>query len=158
MILPERAFCSLPLRVLSAVFAPLELGELVQDTVHQLALGGVVAPVVEGTHLSFVLLELAPQQVMVGGLAREPVPVLGEHHGEAAGGHEVAHAVHAGPLQARPALAGVGHLLHYLVALTGSVGPQRLHLLGEGVAGAGLLVGGDAGVEDGVGGGRVRSC
>jgi hypothetical protein len=81
-----------------------------------------------------VLLELTLEEVVVGGLAGEAVPVLGQHHGDAAGGHEVPHPVHAGPLQARSALAGVRYLLGNLVALTGGVVPQSLDLLGEGIA------------------------
>ena len=95
-----------------------------------------------------MLLELAPKEVMVGRLAGEAVPVLRQHHGDAAGGYEIPHAVHAGPLQARAALAGVLYLLEDLVAFSGGVLSQGFDLLGEGVAGAGLLVGGDAGVED----------
>jgi hypothetical protein len=68
-----------------------------------------------------MLLELPPQEVMVSRLAGEAVPVLGEHHRDAPGGREVTHAVHAGPFEARPALAGVCDLLENLVALSGGV-------------------------------------
>ena len=95
-----------------------------------------------------MLLELLAEQVVVGGLAGEPVPVLCQHHGDAPGGHEVAHAVHAGPLQAGAALSGVLHLLEDLVAFSGGVVSEGFYLLGERVAGAGLLICRDAGVED----------
>ena len=81
-----------------------------------------------------MLLELAAQEVVVGGLAGEAVPILREHHGDAAGGHEVPHAVHAGPLQAGAALAGVLYLLEDLVAFSGSIVSQGFDLLGERVA------------------------
>jgi hypothetical protein len=59
---------------------PLELGELVEYAVSELAFGGVVSAFVHGTDLRSVLLELAPQQVVIGGLASEAVPVLRQHH------------------------------------------------------------------------------
>ena len=86
---------------------PLVLGDLVEDAVGELALRRIVAPVVEGADLRPVLLELAPEEVVIGGLAGEAVPVLCQHHRDAPSGHEVPHAVHAGPLEARAALAGV---------------------------------------------------
>jgi len=57
-----------------------------------------------------MLLELAPQEVGVGGFAAETVPVLRKHHGNAASGHQVPHAVHTWPLQASAALTGVYYL------------------------------------------------
>jgi hypothetical protein len=57
-------------------------------------------------------------------LAREAVPVLCEYHRDRACGYEIAHPVHAWPLQARPALSGVHYLLDDLVALAGGVLPQ----------------------------------
>ena len=68
---------------------------------------------------------------MVGGFTAEAVPVLRQHDRHAAGGHEVPHAVHAGPLQAGAALAGVLHLLEDLVAFAGGVVSQGFYLLGE---------------------------
>src|SRR5687768_3046959 len=96
-----------------------------------------------------MLLELAPQEVGVGGFAAETVPILCEHHIDAASAHQVPHAVHTWPLKASAALAGVYYLFEDLVAFTGSVLPQGFKLLGERVARAGLLVCGDSGVEDG---------
>src|SRR5215213_2066558 len=72
-ILPSRALCSLPRRVLSTI--------------------------VEGPDPGAVLLELPAKQVMVCGLPGEAVPVLRQHHGDAAGGHEVPYTVHTGALQ-----------------------------------------------------------
>src|SRR5215216_7306506 len=95
-----------------------------------------------------MLLELAPQEIGICGLAAETIPVLCQHHEDAATSHEVPHTVHARPLQARSALAGVLYLLEHLVAFSGSIVSQGFDLLGERVAGAGLLVCGDAGVED----------
>jgi hypothetical protein len=92
-------------------FRPLELGELVEDAVRELALRGIVAAVVEGTDLSAMLLEFLPEQIVIGGLPSEAVPVLSQHHRNAASSHQVSHMVHAGPLQARPALTRVCHLL-----------------------------------------------
>src|SRR5215204_1340504 len=86
---------------------------------------------------------------MIGWLTCEAVPVLSEHHGDSADGHEVAHTVHARPLEARSALAGVRNLLEDLVPFSASVISQSFYLLGEGVAAAGLLIGRDAGIEDG---------
>ena len=69
--------------------------------------GTLVPAVVERREPGPVLGELPLEQVVVGGLAGEAVSVLGQHHGDAACGHQVPYAVHARPLQARPALAGV---------------------------------------------------
>src|SRR5215216_1675081 len=55
---------------------PLVLAELIQDAVREFALRAVVSPVVEGADLRPVLLELLPEEVMVGGLTGEPVAVL----------------------------------------------------------------------------------
>jgi hypothetical protein len=86
---------------------------------------------------------------MVGWLASEAVPILGEHHRNATSGHQVPNSVHTRPLQARTALARVLYLLEDLVALPCGILPQCFKLLGEGEAAPCLLVGGDAGVEDG---------
>ena len=67
-------------------------------------------------------------------LAGEAVAVLGQHHGDATGSHEVPHAVHTWPLQACAALTGVSYLLEDLVAFSGGVSPQGFDLLGERVA------------------------
>jgi hypothetical protein len=58
-----------------------------------------------------MLLKLATKEVVIGGLAGEAVPILREHHRHPAGGHQVPHPVHAGPLEAGAALSGVGYLL-----------------------------------------------
>src|SRR5215204_522088 len=97
---------------------PLVLAELVQDAVRELALGTIVSPVVEGADLRPVLLKLPPQQVMVGGLAGEPVAVLCQHHGGATSSHEVPHTVHTWPLKAGAALSGI---------LLPPQGPRSLH-------------------------------
>src|SRR5215207_1953696 len=86
---------------------------------------------------------------MVGRLTSKAVPVLRQDHRNAVRGHQVPHAVHTWPLQACPALSGVGYLLEDLVALPGGVLTQGSYLLGEGISAPGLLVGGEAGVEDG---------
>ena len=111
----------MPLRVLSADLGPLELRELIENAICELALRGLVTTVVQGADLRPVLLELAPEEVMIGGLAGEAVPVLGQHHRDTAGGHEVPHAVHAGPLKACAALSGVYYLLEDLVPFAGGV-------------------------------------
>jgi hypothetical protein len=114
-----------------------------------------------GTGIFAVLLELLSGDIVVGGLPCQAVPVLSEHYGYTAGGLEVAHLVHAGPLHSHPTLARVLHLLKYLEPLSGGVFSQSLKLLGEGVAAPCLLVCGDTGVEDGplgamaIGGGNV---
>src|SRR5215212_7228045 len=95
-----------------------------------------------------MLLELPPKEVGIGGLPAEAVPVLGKHHGDTTAGYEVAHAVHARPLEAHAALAGVPYLFEDLVSFSGSIVSQGFDLLGQREAGAGLLVRGDACVED----------
>src|SRR5215208_7403238 len=95
-----------------------------------------------------MLLELPPQEVVIRWLTGEPIAVLCKHHRDAPGGHEIPHTVHTWPLKAGAALSGVYYLLQDLVAFTGGVLPQGFKLLGKRVAGAGLLVCGDAGVED----------
>jgi hypothetical protein len=77
-----------------------------------------------------VLLELPPEQVMVGGFAGETVAVLRQHHRDAAGGHQVPNSVYAGPLQPGAALTSVLHLLDDLVPFAGGVVSQGFYLLG----------------------------
>ena len=77
---------------------PLIFGELVEDAIRKLSLWGVVTPIVEGTNLGAVLLELPAKNVVIRGLTGEAVAVLCQHHRDAASGHEVAYAVHAGTL------------------------------------------------------------
>jgi hypothetical protein len=127
----------------------LKLRQLVEDTVGKLALRTVVAPIVEGSDLRTMLLELATEQVMLRWLAGEAVPILCQHHRDAATGHEVSYTVHTRPLKACAALAGVLHFLEYLESLLCCVLSQGFYLLRERVGRAGLLVGRDAGVEDG---------
>jgi hypothetical protein len=54
-----------------------------------------------------MLFELAAQQLVVGGLAGEPVAVLCQHHIDTTTRHEIPHTVHAGPLKAGAALSGI---------------------------------------------------
>ena len=61
------------------------------------------------------------EEVVVSGFPGETVPILGQHHGDTAGGHKVPHPVHTGPLKARPALAGVGDFLENLEPFSGGV-------------------------------------
>ena len=81
-----------------------------------------------------MLLELAPQEVGVGGFAAETVPILSEHHRDAASAHQVSHAVHTWPLKACAALSRVHYLLEDLVPLLGGISSQGFNLLGERVA------------------------
>jgi len=115
---PSRAFWSFPGGAIPGYLRSLELGELVEDAVHQLTLGAVVSPVLKGAHLGPALLELPLEQVRVRRLPAEAVPVLSKHYGDAAGGHKLPHAVHSRPLEVGPALAGVRHLLKDLVTLS----------------------------------------
>jgi hypothetical protein len=62
-----------------------------------------------------MLLELASQEIGVGGFAAETVPILSEHHRDAASAHQVAHAIHTWPLKAGAALSGVYYLLEDLI-------------------------------------------
>jgi hypothetical protein len=93
--------------------------------------------------------ELLPQQIQVRRFAAETVPVLCEDRRYSPGGHEIPHAVHTWPLQACTALSGVRYFLEDFVPFSGSVVSQGFYLLCEAIARAGLLVGGDAGVEGG---------
>jgi hypothetical protein len=104
----------------------LEAGYLVHNAVCELALGGLVAPVVKRLQTTPAQRELLAQDVNIGGLSGEAVSVLGYHHRHAGGGHQVSHAVHARTLQAYTALAGVLHLLEDLEPLSGGVFPQSL--------------------------------
>jgi len=54
-----------------------------------------------------MLFELAPQEVGVGGFAAETVPILSEHHRDAASRHQVPQMVQTRPLKACAALSGV---------------------------------------------------
>jgi hypothetical protein len=96
-----------------------------------------------------MLLELAAEKVMICRFAGESIAVLCKHHIDAPGGHEVPYTVHTWPLQAGATLAGVRDLFEYLVPFAYRVSSQGFYLLGERVARAGLLVRGDASVEDG---------
>jgi len=66
---------------------PLELGELVEDAVCELSLWALVPTVVKGADLRPMLLELASEEVVIGGLASEAVPILCEHHRHTARSH-----------------------------------------------------------------------
>jgi len=59
---------------------------------------------------------------VIGQLTGEAVSILSQHHRNAPGGHEVPHAVYAGPLQRSAALSGVLYLLEDFVAFTLAVG------------------------------------
>src|SRR5215207_6538534 len=65
----------------------LVLGELVEDAVRELPLRAFVSPIVEGPDHGPMLLELTPEQVVVGGLSREVVPKRGGDHRDTACGH-----------------------------------------------------------------------
>ena len=78
-----------------------------------------------------MLLELAPQELGVGGFAAETGPVLCQHHEDAASSYEVPHAVHTWPLKACATLSGVRYLLEDLVAFAACVGSEGLKLLGR---------------------------
>src|SRR5829696_4860742 len=108
---------------------PFVLGELVEDAIGKLAFRTIVAPIIQGTDLGAVLVELPPEQVVIGWLPSEAVPVLGKHHRDTACGHQVPYAVHARPLQARTSLARVLNRLEDLVPLACSVLPKGLELL-----------------------------
>ena len=83
------------------------------------------------------------------GVPGEPVGVLHEHRGNAAGGDQVPHPVQTRPVQGRPALRGVHDLRENPVARAGGEPAERLQLLRQGVALTRLRRGRDAGVEDG---------
>jgi len=99
---PAAALCYLRALILS---------QLVEDAVRELSLRALVSPIVEGTDLRSMLLELAPEKVMVGGLAGEPITVLGQHHIDTTTRYEFPHTVHTWPLQAGAALSGVYYFL-----------------------------------------------
>jgi hypothetical protein len=113
---------------------PLELGKLIEDAISELPFWASVPAVVHGSDLRAVLLELLLEKVVIGWLAGEAVPVLGEHHIDAASSHEIPYTVHAWPLQAGAALSRVYYLLQDLVSFSGSVLSQGFELLGERVA------------------------
>src|SRR5215211_3468594 len=89
---------------------PLVLRELVQHSIRQLALRGIVATVVESAYRAAMLLKLLAQEVVISRLAGEPITVLCQHHIHPASSYEVPHAVHAWPLKACAALSGVYYL------------------------------------------------
>lgn len=77
----DLAFASLPQPPPSR---PLVFGKLVHDAVRKFALWGVITVVVEGLESATVLLELAPEQEVIGGFTGEAVPVSGEHRPDTA--------------------------------------------------------------------------
>src|SRR5215218_5703957 len=129
-------------------FHSLVLSKLIENAVREFPLWAIVAPIVEGFQLATVLLELSPQEVVIGRFPSEAVSILGQHYRHPTGSHQIPHPVHARPLQAGPALPGVHNLLQDLVPLAVRVLPQGFHLLSEGVAASSLLVCGHAGIED----------
>lgn len=131
-----------------AELGPLELGELVQDAIGEIGLGTIAGAIVEGAQLGAVVGELLAQQVEVGWLTGDAVPILRQHDRHAAVRNEIPHAIHARPLQARAALAWVRDLFQNFVAFPLHILPEPLHLLAEAETGAGLFVRGYAGVED----------
>src|SRR5918997_1390127 len=147
MTFPSRALRSLPRLLRSAILARSYLPSW-SSMPSVSSPSGDSSPRSLSAYLRPVLLELALEQVVVGGLAGEAVAVLRQHQRNSALGHEVAHPVHAGALQARPALARVPHLPEDLVPLARRVLAQQLEALRERVAAPGLLGGRDAGVED----------
>lgn len=74
-----------------------------------------------GPDLRPVLLELAPEQVMISGLAGDAVSVLSEHNRDPTGSHEVPHTVHTWPLKAGAALSRVRYFFEDLVPFTAGV-------------------------------------
>ncbi len=125
---------------------PLSLAHPALHVSEELALVGVVPPVVQGDQASPEALELLVQEAAVYRVACDPIRVLGDHRGDAAALHQVAYPIQARPLQMRPALAGVRDLLQDLVALVFAPHLQSLDLLAETVAALGLLPCGDAAV------------
>ena len=85
----------------------------------------------------------------MGGLAAQAVPVLGEHHRDAAAPHQIPHPVETGAHEGSAALPRVDDLRDHLKARAQGVRPQRLELLGEGKAVSRLLFRGHPGVEHG---------
>ncbi len=63
---------------------------------------------------------------MIGGLACEAVPVLGQHHSDITSRYKVPHTVHARTLQARAALSGVRDFLEDVAPFAGGVLSQSL--------------------------------
>src|SRR5215213_5142990 len=90
-----------------AYLRPLVLAELVEDAVCELALWGVVSPIVHGADLRPMLLELATEKIVIGRFAGEPIAVLCQNHIDTASGHEVPDTVHARPLKACATLSRV---------------------------------------------------
>jgi hypothetical protein len=86
-------------------------------------LRALVAPIVQSPDFAPMLLELALEQIVVGRLSSEAVPVLGQHHRDTAGSHHVPHPIRSRAPKARATLAGVRDLLKDLVALAGRVLP-----------------------------------
>ena len=111
---------------------PLELSELVEDAVGKLAFGAIVPVVVEGPEHAPVFLELPLEQVVVGGLAAEAVPVLGQHQRDPAGRDEIVHPVEARAFETRAAVTRILHLLDDLVTLPHRVRSQSLQPFGPG--------------------------
>jgi len=91
----------------------LELGELVEDTVSQHPLRAVVAVVVEGPQARTVLEEFLAEDVVVGWLAREPIPILGKDHIDATGRDGVTQGIEPESIQRGPGCP-ILELPHYL--------------------------------------------
>src|SRR3712207_3350807 len=108
MTFPSRALRSLPRLLRSAILARSYLPSW-SSMPSVSSPSGDSSPRSLSAYLRPVLLELALEQVVVGGLAGEAVAVLRQHHRNSALGHEVVHPVHAGALQARPAPAPGPH-------------------------------------------------
>ncbi len=84
----------------------------------------------------------------MGGLAGDPIGVLGHDHRDTPSLHQVPHLVQSRPLQVRSGPALVSDLGQNLVALPGGPCPQGVYLLVQAVT-LDLFCTRDAGVEDG---------
>jgi hypothetical protein len=92
---------------------PLEPGELVEDTVSQHPLRAVVAVVVEGLQARTVLKEFLAEDVVMGRLAGEPIPILGEDHVDATARDGVTQGIEHESIQRSPGCP-ILELPHYL--------------------------------------------
>src|SRR5215211_2373659 len=120
-ILPSLAFLSLPRRARSAIWPVRTWRAGRGDAVRELVLRRVASVVVQGLEPASVLFELLAQQVVVGWLPGEPIPVLGEHQRDSALSHEGPYLVYPRSFQRDPTLPGIADLFHDLIAFSEGV-------------------------------------
>src|SRR5215204_551748 len=99
------------------------------DKFKELALMGVVAPIIQGNQPRTALGEFLIQPTPVVRVARDTVGILAEYHRDATRFYQVPNPLQPWTLQHPAGVSWIGDLLYYLVTHFGGVFPQGFDLL-----------------------------